>query len=414
MEMPTKPLGLEASAAPGSCLAHAPAAAAATGCPMHPWVLDVAGSTTEVVTAASRTDRPDPDEVRGFFELYREHSGMPELAWRERLAEVAAEIEASGTYAHTSEELTLGAKLAWLNHTRCIGKLYWRSLAVRDCRHVTSPDAVRDACFDHLDWAANDGRVRPLITIFAPDRPGDRAPRIRNAQMVAYAGYRAADGSLIGDGGTTELTELARSCGWSPGTEGPFDLLPLILESADGTLDAYPVPPGLADEVPIEHPTIAGLSELGLKWYGMPTISNMAMSIGGITYPTAPFTGWYMAPELSARDFTDPHRYDMLPAIAEALGLDTSDQRSLWKDRAIVELTTAVLHSYDRAGMRIDDHHAASTRFTNWVAAERRKGREVDVEWAWMISPLAASSTSVFHGTYPAEQRLPNFLRPAP
>jgi nitric-oxide synthase, bacterial len=89
----------------------------------------------------------------------------------------------------------------------------------------------------------------------------------------------------------------------------------------------------------------------------------MALSIGGITYPMAPFTGWYLAPELSARDFTDPHRYDLLSTIASALGLDIEDPGSLWQDRAVIELTAAVLWSYGRAGVRIDDHHTATNRF---------------------------------------------------
>ena len=77
----------------------------------------------------------------------------------------------------------------------------------------------------------------------------------------------------------------------------------------------------------------------------------------------------------------------------------------------MVELTTAVLHSYDKAGMRMDDHHAASEKFHKWVQAERRHGRVVDAEWTWMIPPISAAATPVFHERYREEVRLPNFLR---
>ena len=151
--------------------------------------------------------------------------------------------------------------------------------------------------------------------MFAPDTPTRRGPRVRNRQLVAYAGYRQADGSILGDAASIPLTDLVQSLGWSAGTPGRFDLLPLVIEASDGSLSAHPLPRPVAGEVTIEHPTIAGLSELGLQWYAFPTVSDMALSIGGITYPLAPFSGWYIAPEISARDFTDPHRYNLLPRL---------------------------------------------------------------------------------------------------
>lgn len=351
------------------------------------------------------------EQMHGFFEQYREHTKMPRHAWQRRIEDVYAEIEATGTYSHTTDELTVGAKIAWYNHARCVGKLYWRSLTVRDCRHLTSPDQISAACLEHLDLAANGGKIRPVISIFAPDRPGRPAVRTRSAQLVAYAGYRASDGSVIGDAASVEVTRLAHDCGWSAGQPGAFDLLPLLLETPDGRVSAHPIPPKLAYEVPIEHPTLPGLARLGLRWYGFPSVSDMALTIGGIVYPFAPFTGWYVAPEISARDFTDHYRYNLLPDIAAALGLNTKDPRSLWKDRAMIELTAAVLWSFERAGLRIDDHHAATERFHRWTQAESRHGRTIDAEWAWMVPPISASATPVFHESYASAQRLPNFFR---
>lgn len=382
---------------------------AANGCP---WVANLASEAPVApVAPARRTDGPDPREVREFFEQYQAYTDMDDDAFRARVAEVAAEIQATGTYTHTTDELTVGAKLAWYNHTRCVGKLYWRSLTVRDCRGVTTPEGIRDECFEHQRVVHNGGRIKPTITIFAPDAPGKPAARLRNAQIVAYAGYRAEDGTVLGDGGATAVTELAQSCGWDPEAKTRFDVLPLIIETPDGELSAHPIPDEIVWEIDLEHPTLPGLKDLGLKWYGFPSIANMGMTIGGITYPTSPFTGWYVAPELSARDFSDEYRYNLLPQIAEALGIDTSDRRSLWQDRAVIEMTTAVLHSYDKAGMRMDDHYTATEKFHKWTQAEEKRGRIVDAEWSWMIPPISASLTSVFHQEYRNEQKLPNFVR---
>ena len=380
-------------------------------CPAHR--LTVVSDPRPIDRSTAVDKGPDLDEVRDFFAQYREQTRMPGAQWRRRLQDVFAEIAERGTYTHTTDELTVGAKLAWHHHTRCIGKLYWRSLTVRDCRTATSPEDIRDTCFEHLRIAANGGRVKPLISIFAPDRPGERAARVHNRQLVAYAGYSDADGCVVGDGGTVALTRLAQRHGWSAGAPGRFDVLPLIVETPDGEVTTYQVPAELVHEVAIEHPTMLGLARLGLRWYGFPTISDMSLSIGGIVYPLAPFTGWYVAPEISARDFTDPGRYGLLADIAAALGFDLDDPRSLWKDRAMVELTAAILWSYQRAGVRIDDHHTAAERFHRWTRSERARGRDVQAEWAWMVPPISASASPVFHEHYPSEQRLPNFLRSA-
>lgn len=42
----------------------------------------------------------------------------------DRLDEIAKEIDRTGTYTLTTDELTEGAKLAWRNSNRCIGRLF--------------------------------------------------------------------------------------------------------------------------------------------------------------------------------------------------------------------------------------------------------------------------------------------------
>ena len=304
-----------------------------------------------------------------------------------------AEIAETGTYDAHEEELTVGARLAWRHNTRCIGKLYWRGLTVRDFRDVT--DAAGDrrrAAWTTRSSCTTRAGSSPRSPIFAPDRPGQQAAIVRNSQLISYAGHRQADGTIVGDPNTAALTDVAKANGWSPAHEGP------LRRPAAGRRDAatarsrvHEIPRGLAHEVEIEHPTIPGLAELGLRWWGFPSICDNVLSIGGINYPLAPFTGWYLAPEISARDFSDTYRYNLLPEIAEALGIDTSDVRSLWKDRAVVELTAAVLHSYDKAGIRMDDHHTAAQKFHKWTKSEEKKGCPVEAEWSWMIPPISGS-----------------------
>lgn len=48
-----------------------------------------------------------------------------------RVNEVASEIDATGSYQLTPEELAFGAKQAWRNAPRCIGRIQWSNLQVK-------------------------------------------------------------------------------------------------------------------------------------------------------------------------------------------------------------------------------------------------------------------------------------------
>ena len=49
---------------------------------------------------------------------------------KERLREIHAEVEKRGTYELKQTELIFGAKLAWRNAPRCIGRIQWSKLQV--------------------------------------------------------------------------------------------------------------------------------------------------------------------------------------------------------------------------------------------------------------------------------------------
>ena len=334
-----------------------------------------------------------------------------------RLRQVRHEIEATGTYWHTPAELEFGARVAWRNSSRCIGRLYWHSLRVRDRRGVTAAADVAAESVAHLREATNDGRIRPMITVFAQDAPDRPGPRILSSQLVRYAGYETADGivtggTVTGDPANANLTRLARHLGW-PGRQpaGRFDLLPLIVQEAGAPVTLHELPADAVLQVPIGHPEFGWFGDLGLRWYAVPVISDMYLDIGGVCYPAAPFNGWYMCTEIGSRDLGDTGRYDQLPVVAAHMGLPTASDRTLWKDKAITELNLAVLHSFSAAGVTISDHHTESARFLRHLEREQRQGRACPADWTWIVPPAASSATPVFHRYYQDFDQAPNYYR---
>lgn len=339
----------------------------------------------------------DEEQAADFVRLYHAENPVAGSA-RPRLREVRAEIARTGTYTHTAGELAFGARVAWRNSSRCIGRLYWQSLRIRDRREVDTADGVAVECLEHLRSATNHGRVRPMITVFAPDRPGQPAPVIHNDQLIRYAGYRQPDGTVVGDPANADFTERMTRLGWV-GSGGRFDVLPLAVEMK-GQLSLSLVPPEVILEVAIIHPHYPWFAGLGLRWHAVPAISNMRLEIGGVHYPAAPFNGWYMGSEIGARNLADTDRYDQLRAVAMGLGLDTRSDRTLWRDQALVELNVAVLHSFAAAGVTMTDHHTESRRFLAHLEKEERSGRVCPADWSWIVPPLSGALTPVFHRYY--------------
>ncbi|XVV00866.1 nitric oxide synthase oxygenase [Actinosynnema sp. CA-248983] len=351
----------------------------------------------------------DPGAAEAFVRQYFREC-LPGEAPRRRVRQVLAEIAATGTYTHTPEELVFGTKAAWRNASRCLGRLYWQSLVVRDLRHVDEPGQVAAECFAHLRLGHNGGRIRPIVSVFAPDRPGRPGPRIVSEQLIRYAGARGGDGAWLGDPRTAELTEHARRAGWSAPVDR-FTLLPLMVQRHPGEpVRWFTHPRDAVVEVPITHPVHDWFAGLGLRWYTVAAVSDLALEIGGICYPSAPQNGWYVVTEVGARNLGDTHRYDLLPAVAEGLGLDTGREETLWRDRALVELNLAVLHSFRAAGVTMGDHHTETRRFLSHVDREHREGRAVPTDWSWTVPPMSGSATPVFHRYY---DPVPADLRPA-
>ncbi len=313
-----------------------------------------------------------------------------------RLDEVKKEIAATGSWTPTFDELSFGARLSWRNSTRCIGRFFWDSLEVRDARHLTSPDEIFEAMFDHIAWATNGGEIRACMTVFQGANKNGIGPRLWNDQYIRYACHEMEDGTLLGDPATRTLTKHIKSLGWTVEHPSAFDVLPIVLEWPGKPPVWRDVPSELILEVPIRHPDHPGLEELGLKWYALPAVAAMSLELGGLVYTLAPFNGFYMSTEIGARNFTDTSRYNLLEPIADAMGIARTSNRDLWKDAVQVELNRAILHSFETDGVRMMDHHTLSDYFLKFEADEQAAGREVFAEWAWIVPPIGASATPLY------------------
>ncbi|WP_431955154.1 nitric oxide synthase oxygenase [Nocardia lijiangensis] len=339
---------------------------------------------------------------------------QPELAHldAQRRRSALEQLRRTGTYLQTAEEILIGARLAWRNHSRCVGRKHWRSLKLLDARRVRSARDLAEVCWQHLHMATNGGAVQSMITVGPPRQADGRESRVVSPQLLRYAGYRNGDGTVTGDAAHVAITEFARKLGWR-GAGTPFDLLPVLISTPDEPIRWFEVPRELAREVEIEHPDFDWFAGLDLKWHAVPAVSNMNLEIGGVTYPFAPFNGWYVGTEIGARNLSDTNRYNMLPLIADMMGLDTSHPRTLWRDQASIELNRAVLHSYRKAGVHIVDHHTVAKQFCEHAEKEKAAGRTCPTDWSWINPPISSGLTPTFHRYFdpPDDGLRPNFVR---
>lgn len=353
------------------------------------------------------------ERARNFYELYYKENRLS--GFEQRMEEIRSEIEHTGTYVQRTKELEYGARVAWRNSNRCIGRLFWKSLKIRDLRHLDTEQEIFDAVVGHLHLAGNGGKIKSLISIFRPFAPSDpNGIQIWNAKLIHYAGYPQADGSCIGDPSEIGFTKICQALGWR-GKGTAFDVLPLVIQKVGKDPVFFELPESAVLEVKITHPGLPWLEGLGIKWYAVPAISDMVLEIGGVIYPCAPFNGWYMLSEIACRNLADEQRYHLLPVIAAHLGLDTGTKDQLWKDRCLLELNTAVQYSFSQQGITLVDHHTASGQFLQFCALESRAGREVQADWAWIVPPMSASTLGVFHREWTNEVKTPAFFyRDAP
>uniref|UniRef100_A0A8C9M7U4 Nitric oxide synthase 3 n=1 Tax=Panthera tigris altaica TaxID=74533 RepID=A0A8C9M7U4_PANTA len=313
---------------------------------------------------------------------------------RDFINQYYSSIKRSGSQAHEQStyqlresELVFGAKQAWRNAPRCVGRIQWGKLQVFDARDCNSAQEMFTYICNHIKYATNRGNLRSAITVFPQRAPGRGDFRIWNSQLVRYAGYRQQDAPVRGDPANVEITELCIQHGWTPGN-GRFDVLPLLLQAPDEPPELFALPPELVLEVPLEHPTLEWFAALGLPWYALPAGRNMLLEMGGAE-SRANFGG--------SGTTSLGQRNACVLDVAVCMDLDTRTTSSLWKDKAAVEINLAVLHSYQLAKVTIVDHHAATASFMKHLENEQKARGGCPADWAWIVPPISGSLTPVFH-----------------
>ncbi|KAM9370506.1 nitric oxide synthase, inducible [Phaethornis superciliosus] len=333
------------------------------------------------------------DFIKQYYNSFKEPKTEEHLI---RLEAVTKEIETTGTYQLTKDELTFAAKQAWRNAPRCIGRIQWSNLQVFDARDCKTAKEMFEHICHHIQYATNNGNIRSAITVFPQRTDGKHDFRIWNSQLIRYAGYQMPDGSVMGDPASVEFTQLCIELGWKP-RYGRFDVVPLILQANGQDPEIFEFPPEIVLEVPMEHPKYEWFKELDLKWYALPAVANMLLEVGGLEFTGCPFNGWYMGTEIGVRDFCDVQRYNILKEVGRKMGLETNKLSSLWKDRAVVEINVAVLYSFQKQNVTIMDHHSAAESFMKYMQSEYRVRGGCPADWVWIVPPISGSITPVFH-----------------
>jgi len=104
--------------------------------------------------------------------------------------------------------------------------------------------------------------------------------------LIGYAAYQRPDGSIMGDPARLKITAIAVKYGWIPPEDkSDFDILPLVISddvTGHDKPQIFPLRPEHVLEVPLEHPEHEAFSDLNLRWYALPAISNMGVDIGGV------------------------------------------------------------------------------------------------------------------------------------
>ena len=356
-----------------------------------------------------------PRAVRPWMQLvdvltaYHTETRQDGLRIRIRQAAEEAAGNPARWWTPTTDELVWAARAAWREETRCIGRARWSTALVRDSRALTDPAAVAADLAVHLRTATNGGRIRSVITLLHP------GVRVANEQLIGYAGHRRRDGTILGDPRNAGITDHALAAGWRRHRPAPdrgrhtaashpraarrtaWDVLPLVIHGPDGQPSVHELPAGDVRQVRLRHPTHPWFGALGLRWYAVPALANHRLELTDtVSYPVV-ISGFYLSTEIACRDLADSDRYNVLPALAERLGLDTSRRRTLWEGAAEHVLHEAVLTSFDQAGVSLADPATETDLYLAWVDREARRGRPVRADWSWIQPPWHPARTATYH-----------------
>lgn len=225
------------------------------------------------------------NEAKRFYEDVAKELNWSSQVFEDRLFEVNREIIMTGTYTQTSKEIEIGARLCWRNSAKCIGRIAWNTLQVRDMRHCTNPNDMIKCIIEHLKLATGGTNIQSVMTVFRPQLRNEIwGLRFWSSQFVRYAGYTdEKTGRILGDPANAKFTSfLIESDLWSPPhTKSAFDILPIVIKLPNNDVPfVIDLPKTYCHEVMIEHPKYPKVKDLNLKWAAVPAISNFVMRIG--------------------------------------------------------------------------------------------------------------------------------------
>ena len=337
------------------------------------------------------------------YEFYKNYyndtaNSRPSISKEDRLKEVFEAINATGTYEHTEDELGWAARTAWRNSARCVGRSMWKTLAVKDERHLKTPRQIFNKIVEHFRFTHNGGNIIPTAVVF-DQRRSDKRPGIRiwNRLILSFAGHTQENGEIVGDPSNVFLTDLAKEMGWKPKATA-FELLPLIITDANENTEWFELPEDLKGYlIDIKHSSIPAISELGIKWYAIPSVSFMLLEAGGIHYTGIPVAGFYQDTEVSIMDLLATSRYNLLETVGRAMNLDVNVNTSYWKSVVGLEFTRAVYESYKNAGVTMVDHFTISERFQSFMKEELELRGGCPADWVWIVPPLSSGVVPTFH-----------------
>ena len=261
-------------------------------------------------------------EAREYCDLYHKEKRLHESVRDSRWADISASIALKGTYDLTTDELEHGARVAWRNAPKCANRAKWAELTIADCRGITTNSEAFAAILELLEGSLASGATITRMAVFRPRGPNEvQGPRIWNGSLLRFAGYASgspvspsshspsssgagppalpvgglsgssSSGGIMGDPADAGLTAaLIDRFGWvPPEPRSQWDPLPLLLQMEEGQPpELFSLPSSYVPIVPISHPDMPGLAPLGLRWFGIPVVSGMEMSIGGLAFTAAP------------------------------------------------------------------------------------------------------------------------------
>lgn len=181
------------------------------------------------------------------------------------------------------------AHFFFLSTSKCIGRISWNTLEVRDCRHIEKPEGIIREIEKHLEIATAGTNLQSVMTVFRPRRPDEPwGIRFWSDQLVRYACYidEHDPSKTMGDTANKHITKFLIEKGlWTPPPpekRTEHDVLPVVFK-----MPGYDKPfvhqfdEKFVYEAAITHPDYPDdVEKLGHKWAAVPAICSFNVNIG--------------------------------------------------------------------------------------------------------------------------------------